>query len=143
MNVLFDTSVLIAQERGLWDAVAFNEQLVGDHTAAISAITVSEFLEGVFRAPPGKRQEARRSFFDAIISTHPVLPFGVEEAHTHARLKADLSRKGVTVGPHDLLIASTCLHHDFDLVTLNTEEFSRIPGLRLAPSYQFALGSRL
>jgi len=141
MKVLFDTSVLIAQERGLWNAIAFNEQVVGDHEAAISAITVSEFLEGVFRAPPGKRQQTRRSFFDAIISTHAVYPFGIEEAHTHARLKADLSGKGITVGPHDLLIASTCLHHDFDLATLNTEEFSRIPGLRLAPAQGFALGS--
>ena len=49
MSVLFDTSVLIAQERGRWDAIAFNEQVVGDSEAAISAITVSEFLEGVFR----------------------------------------------------------------------------------------------
>jgi len=93
MNVLFDTSVLIAQERGRWDAVAFNEQVVGDQEAAISAVTASEFLEGVFRAPPGKRQQARRSFFDALISSHAVIPFGLGEARTHARLKADLSAK--------------------------------------------------
>jgi len=139
MNVLFDTSVLIAQERGRWDAVTFNEQVVGDHEVAISAITVSEFLEGVFRAPPGKRQQARRGFFDALVSTIEVFPFGVEEARTHAQLKADLSGKGIIVGAHDLLIAATCLHHDFDLATLNCAEFSRIPGLRCAPADHFAL----
>jgi len=139
MNVLFDTSVLIAQERGRWDAIAFNEEVVGDDETAISAITVSELLEGVFRAPPGKRQQARRGFFDGILATHAVFPFGVEEAHTHARLKADLSGKGYTVGPHDLLIAATCLHHDFVLATLNSEEFSRIPGLRLAPADRFVV----
>jgi tRNA(fMet)-specific endonuclease VapC len=137
VNVLFDTSVLIAQERGKWDAVTFNEQVVGDDEAAISTITVSEFLEGVFRAPPGKRQRVRRSFFDAIVSTHAVFSLGIHEAHTHARIKADLSGKGIVIGPHDLLIAATCLHHDFDLATLNTEEFSRIPGLRLAPVARF------
>lgn len=54
-------------------------------------------------------------------------------------MKTDLAGKGIVVGPHDLLIASTCLHHDFDLATLNIEEFSRIPGLRLAPVSRFAL----
>ena len=44
----------------------------------------------------------------------------------------------IIVGPHDLLIAATCLHHDFDLATLNNKEFSRIPGLRLAPVSRFA-----
>ena len=137
MSVLFDTSVLIAQERGRWDAIAFNEQVVGDSEAAISAITVSEFLEGVFRAPAGRRQESRRDFFEALVASHVVFPFGIEEAKTHARLKADLAAQGVAIGAHDLLIAATCLHHDFDLTTLNTAEFSRIPGLRLSPAEKF------
>lgn len=137
MSVLFDTSVLIAQERGRWDAIAFNEEVVGDSEAAISAITVSEFLEGVFRAPVGRRQETRRDFFEALVASHVVFPFGIDEAKTHARLRADLSAQGVMIGAHDLLIAATCLHHDFDLATLNIAEFSRIPGLRLAPTEKF------
>jgi tRNA(fMet)-specific endonuclease VapC len=137
MSVLFDTSVLIAQERGRWDAIAFNEQVVGDSEAAISAITVSEFLEGVFRAPAGRRRESRRGFFEALVASHVVFPFGIEEAKTHARLKADLSAQGVAIGALDLLIAATCLHHDFDLATLNTAEFWRIPGLRLSPAEKF------
>ena len=137
MSVLFDTSVLIAQERGRWDAIAFNEEVVGDSEAAISAITVSEFLEGVFRAPAGRRQDNRRDFFEALVASHVVFAFGIDEAKTHARLKADLSAQGVVIGAHDLLIAATCLHHDFDLATLNTAEFSRIPGLRLVPAEKF------
>ena len=104
---------------------------------AISAITVSEFLEGVFCAPAGRRQESRRDFFEALVASHVVFPFGIEEAKTHARLKADLAAQGVAIGAHDLLIAATCLHHDFDLTTLNTAEFSRIPGLRLSPAEKF------
>lgn len=110
---------------------------MGDSEAAISAITVSEFLEGVFRAPAGRRRESRRGFFEALVASHVVFPFGIEEAKTHARLKADLSAQGVAIGALDLLIAATCLHHDFDLATLNTAEFSRIPGLRLSPAEKF------
>jgi tRNA(fMet)-specific endonuclease VapC len=137
MKVLFDTSVLVEQERGRWDAVSFNGQIVGEHEVAISAITVSEILEGVFRSVPGKRQRSRRLFLDALCASHVVLPFGIEEASTHARLRADLSATGFIVGPHDLLIAATCLHHDFSLATLNIEEFSRIPRLKIAPADRY------
>jgi len=43
-----------------------------------------------------------------------------------------------SLGARDFLIAATCLHHDSDLTTLNTEEFSRIAGLRLADASSFA-----
>ena len=102
----------------------------------ISAITSSEFLEGVFRAPAGKRQESRRGFFEVLVASHVVFPFGIEEAKPYARMKADLSAQGVAIGAQDILIAAT-LHQDFDLATLNTAEFSRIPGLQLSPAEKF------
>ncbi len=37
--------------------------------------------------------------------------------------------KGVTVGAHDLLIAATAVQHGFSVLTGNTSEFLRIPGL--------------
>ena len=44
---------------------------------------------------------------------------------------ADLKRKGTPIGPHDVLIAAQARRHDATLVTANTREFSRVPGLRL------------
>jgi tRNA(fMet)-specific endonuclease VapC len=35
------------------------------------------------------------------------------------------------IGPNDLMIAAIALAHDLTLVTHNTAEFSRVPGLRL------------
>jgi tRNA(fMet)-specific endonuclease VapC len=35
------------------------------------------------------------------------------------------------IGPYDLQIAATALAHDCVLITHNTEEFVRVPGLRL------------
>lgn len=43
------------------------------------------------------------------------------------------------IGPYDLLIAATCLHYDYALVTLNTAEFRQVPTLRLADTTAFAL----
>jgi predicted nucleic acid-binding protein len=138
-NVLLDTSVLITDERGQWDAASFNEAYVGEGKTGISAISASEFLEGVFRAPPGKRRESRRAFFDFILGTYPVFPFDLEIASTHAELKAELGRAGVAVGAHDLIIGATCLHLGWEVATLNIEEFTRIPGLVLAPARDYLL----
>lgn len=139
MNVLLDTSILIADERGAWDAGRFSREIIGDGRPVISAITASEFLEGIHRAEPGKRRERRQAFFDSFVEVLAVLPFGLEEAHTHALLKSELKRSGTMIGAHDLLIAATCLHHDLEIATLNTGEFSRIPGLLLAPVLPFFL----
>lgn len=46
-------------------------------------------------------------------------------------IRAELSRLGQPIGPNDLLIASTAVAHDLVLVSHNTDEFSRVVGLRL------------
>ena len=137
MNVVLDTSVLIADERGQWDGARFMAEIVVDGLLAMSAISASEFLQGVLRAHPGKRRDRREAMFEFILNTIELLPFGLEEAITHAKLNAELSRSGIVIGPHDLIIAATCLHHDCALATFNTTEFARIPDLRLAPADDF------
>ena len=52
-------------------------------------------------------------------------------ADTYGNLRASLSQAGRLIGPKDLLIASICLAHDLVLVTHNTDEFARVPGLVL------------
>ena len=52
-------------------------------------------------------------------------------AATAALLRADLRKRGLPVGPYDLLIAATALTHGLTVVTHNTLEFSRVEGLNL------------
>jgi tRNA(fMet)-specific endonuclease VapC len=49
----------------------------------------------------------------------------------YSLIRADLAAKGTPIGPNDLMIASIALAHDLTLVTHNTSEFSRVPGLRI------------
>lgn len=58
-----------------------------------------------------------------------VLPFDDECAKEFGRLRGELHRKGITVSPVDLLIASVASTHDLTLVTNNVSDFDRIPGL--------------
>ena len=52
-------------------------------------------------------------------------------AEAYGRLRAELARRGTPIGPNDLMIAAIALAYALTLVTHNTAEFSRVPGLRL------------
>lgn len=59
------------------------------------------------------------------------LPFDDSAAETYGQLRLALEQRGNLIGPHDLLIASIALVNSVTLVTHNTEEFSRVPDLKL------------
>jgi tRNA(fMet)-specific endonuclease VapC len=73
----------------------------------------------------------RRRDLDKLLSALTILPFDHRSADRAARLRFDLEKKGVKIGPLDTLIAGTVLAHAAILITHNTREFSRIPGLQV------------
>jgi len=136
MGVMFDTSLLIAAERGTVRFAALLESL-GPEPVGIAAITASELLHGCHRSPDAGVRARRAAFVEALLEAIPVLPFGLAEARAHAELWAGLASEGTMIGPHDLLIGATALAHGHALATLNTREFGRVAGLRLAPIERF------
>ena len=58
-------------------------------------------------------------------------PWRVTLAEQFGKLRGDLQRRGIAVGPIDLMIASVALVHNLTLVTHNTADFTSIPGLQL------------
>jgi len=127
---LIDSGVFIAAERGQLELAAWLESNP-DESFAISAITASELLHGVQRAPAGRRREARRAFVKSILDTYPVYPFDALVAEVHAEIWAAMASKGLAIGAHDLLIAATAIAHDLTIATLNRAHFARVPGLRV------------
>lgn len=59
------------------------------------------------------------------------LPFDDPSAEQYGLIRAELKRQGRLIGSNDMLIAATALAYDVTLVTHNTREFARIPGLKL------------
>jgi tRNA(fMet)-specific endonuclease VapC len=59
------------------------------------------------------------------------LAFDDRAAEEYGRIRAHLDGLGTPIGPNDLMIASIALAHGLTLVTHNTSEFSRVPGLKL------------
>jgi len=128
MGTLIDSSVLIAGERGQFDLEAV---LVtrAEEQFAISAITAAELLHGLYRAKTAARRNRREAFLEGLLAKLPVFPFDLVTARIHAQVWAQLAAKGVTVGPHDLLIAATALATDSTVATRDDRSFPLIPGL--------------
>lgn len=108
MGVIFDTSVLIAIERGSQNV----ERLINgreDEPFGISVIAVSELLHGVHRADSEKRRLRREAFVERVIEIFPIYPFDLGAARIYARVWSVLAKKGINIGAHDLMIASTAI----------------------------------
>lgn len=60
-----------------------------------------------------------------------LLPVTRAVADTCADLARALRSKGKLIGSNDLWIAATALEQEMALVTRNTAEFSRVPGLKI------------
>jgi tRNA(fMet)-specific endonuclease VapC len=59
------------------------------------------------------------------------LPFDDQAAEECAKVREKLAALGTPIGPNDLMIAAIALANQMTLVTHNTTEFSRVPGLTL------------
>lgn len=60
-----------------------------------------------------------------------LLDFDKTCACEFGRLNGQLLRSGFVASPVDLMIAAVALVHDYTLVTNNTRDFERVPGLTL------------
>lgn len=130
MGTLIDSSALIAWERQQLDLEARLAEH-SDEDFAISVITASELLHGVHRAGTAVRRHQREAFVEGLLARLPIISFDLITARIHARLSAELVRKGTPVGLHDLIIAATAIGKGFVLVTRDGRSFPKIPGLAL------------
>jgi tRNA(fMet)-specific endonuclease VapC len=78
-----------------------------------------------------KGRQARRnvSLIDAL--QFRVLALDKEDARQAGELRSFLANGGTPIGPYDVLIAGQAVVRKLILVTHNTKEFARVPGLRI------------
>ncbi len=73
----------------------------------------------------------RSDYVEKVIELFPIYNFEISIARIYAELWADLNRKGIQVGAHDLIIGSTAISLGFSVVTYNLRHFERIEGLKI------------
>ena len=94
----------------------------------ISAIVAAELQAGVAKSHESRRAQNRQALLD-FLSVVRILPVDEQVVETYGDVCAYLETSGQRIGPHDPWIAAHALTHELPLVTNNTREFSRVPGL--------------
>lgn len=124
---VLDTNTVIYFFKGMGRVA---EKLLQTPPAQISlpAIVIYELQVG---AEKSKAAESRLSALQKFANTVTILPFAENQAIASAGIRTRLEKQGKSIGPLDLLIAGTALAFNGTLVTHNTKEFSRVPGLKL------------
>ena len=130
MGVIFDTSFLVEAERREPEISEFSKNRE-DEVFGISVITVAELLHGVHRADSMKRRLKRSAYVEKVVELFPIYNFETAAARIYAELWSDLSKKGILIGAHDLMIGSTALSLGFSVATYNLRHFERIVGLKI------------
>ena len=92
----------------------------------LCSVVKAELLVGAAKSEhPDKRLAKLTPFFQRFVS----LPFDDRAAETYADIRADLEKRGLPIGPNDLMIASIAVTNGLVLVTHNVREFGRVNGL--------------
>ena len=128
MTHLLDTNACVRYLNGR--AISVRERLAALPPGAVALCSVvkAEMYAGALKSNnPARSRAAQQEFFDQFLS----LPFDDAAASAYAAVRAHLEAAGTPIGPYDLQIAAIALANGLILVTHNTREFSRVPGLVL------------
>ena len=125
---LLDTNICIyiRQKKAPEVLARFRKLKAGE--AAMSVITQGELLYGAERS---QQREMSMRALEELPALIPVLALPTEAGAEYGRIRAELERRGLTIGNNDLWIAAHAKAGDFVLVTNNEKEFRRIGGLRI------------
>ncbi|MFT5351861.1 MAG: tRNA(fMet)-specific endonuclease VapC [Gammaproteobacteria bacterium] len=124
---LLDTNTLSDLIRQPQGSVAKRISAVGEETICTSIIVAAELRFGADKSDSKKL--ANR--VDLILSAIEILPVESPTDLEYAKLRHYLTIKGTPIGPNDMLIAAHALATGLNMVTANTSEFSRVPGLSI------------
>ena len=125
---LLDTNVCIHLLNGRHTQIEDHFRNSSPSEITLCSLVKAELLFGARRS---KKVEANLQLLNRFFAPLNSLSFDDRAAEEYGVIRADLSAQGKIIGPNDLLIASIAKVHDVVLVTHNTQEFSRITGLRL------------
>ncbi len=101
---------------------------VAPRTVVLCSVVKAELYHGAYKS---KKREANLQLLAKFFQQFASLPFDDSAAEQYGKLRAMLQEQGTLIGPNDLLIASIALANNVTLVTHNTDEFNRIPALRI------------
>ena len=124
---LLDSNIWIALSKQESRAVSSLKKFLPSQIATCAIVRA----EMQFGARKSQRVEENLAAAERLLQPFVSLPFDDRAADYYGSIRAYLERAGTPIGSNDYFIAAIALAHDCILVTRNTPEFHRVPGLRI------------
>jgi tRNA(fMet)-specific endonuclease VapC len=126
MRYLLDANAVIVLLNDTTSPIARRIRRYAPRDIGVSAVVVHELYYGAFKSQRVEKNVARVNALQ-----FPVLEFDQDDARQAGEIRAHLASKGTPIGPYDVLIAGQAKARKLTLVTHNTTEFTRVPGLKV------------
>jgi tRNA(fMet)-specific endonuclease VapC len=125
MRYLLDTNAVTTLLNDARSKLARRARREQPADIAIPAVAMHELFYGAFKSDRAAQNVALIDSLQFV-----VIELDKEDARRSGEVRALLAAKGTPIGPYDVLIAGQAISRNMVLVTHNTIEFSRVPGLR-------------
>ncbi len=123
---LLDTNICIYVMKNTYPVLTQKVLSCDPSDLCISSITVFELEYG---AAKSNRSERTRQSMRLFLAPFNILDFSSSDAESAGMIRSYLEKQGKIIGPYDVQIAGQAVAGSIVLVTHNTGEFSRVPGL--------------
>jgi tRNA(fMet)-specific endonuclease VapC len=128
---LLDTSSWVDHlRRGAASSVTTRLSTAPIGSVYLCAVVLAELYYGAMRGSAAHTAH-NLALIAKLRGDYASLPFNDQAADQYGRLRAHLVSLGTPIGPNDMFVAAIALANGLTLVTHNTREFSRLPGLVL------------
>ena len=128
MKYFLDTNICIYYLKGMYPEIIKKLLSKNPEDIKIPSIVKAELMYGA------EKSESKNKIKEKIIEF--LLPFEIvgfndEATEIYGKTREYLEKKGMIIGPNDLIIASTVLSQNGTLITNNAKEFKRIKELKI------------
>ncbi len=127
MRYMLDTNICIYAIKHKPEKVFHRLQGVDPEDVCVSSVTYAELVHGVEKS---SAVEKNRLALSMLLANIEILDFDVNAADRYGKIRADLEKGGVPIGPLDMMIAGHALSLGYTVVTNNLKEFSRVKELK-------------
>ena len=130
MTYLLDSNACIGWLRQNQPALVSRIKQERPTDLVICSVVVGELIYGAERSGTAHRA-ANHLRVEQLRQQFVSIPFDDSAAAEYGKVRAHLAVLRTPIGPNDLMIAAIALANGLILVTHNTAEFSRVPGLSI------------
>jgi tRNA(fMet)-specific endonuclease VapC len=100
----------------------------GPEEFSVSSITVGKLIYGVNKS---QHRERNLQAILKILSPFKVLDFDSSDGWEYGEIRADLEKKGATIGGNDIMISAQARRRGLIVITNNTREYKQVSGLHV------------